>query len=72
MKKLLIIITMFFLVISCGKPASQKAFESRMTDIKSTDQAKMKEVLESGTDNPAVHKFEKFYMIFFKKLEKKK
>lgn len=71
MKKLLIFLMLLFLVISCGKPASQKAFESRMTEIKTTNQANVKEFLEDGTDNLAVHKFADFYMNFFKKIEYK-
>ena len=70
MKKLLIFLTMFFLVMSCGKPSSQKAFENRMSDIKSADQIKAKELINSS-DSPAVQKFENFYMNFFKKIEYK-
>ena len=70
MKKLLIILMMFFLVMSCGKPSSQKAFENRMSDIKSADQIKAKELINSS-DSPAVQKFENFYMNFFKKIEYK-
>ncbi len=70
MKKLFILVMMLFLVISCGKPASQKAFESYMSDIKSVDKNKAKELI-SSSDSPAVQKFGNFYVNFFKKIEYK-
>ena len=70
MKKLLIFVMMLFLVISCGEPASQKAFENWMSDIKSADQTKTKELINSS-DSLAVQKFENFYINFFKKIEYK-
>ena len=71
MKKLFILVTMFFLVISCGKPQSQKAFEGRMSDIKSANTEKMKDFIGSGTDNAAVQKFDTLYTELFKKIEYK-
>ncbi|MCP1224607.1 DUF5105 domain-containing protein [Sebaldella sp. S0638] len=71
MKKLFIFVMMFFLVISCGKPKSQKDFEGRMSEIQSADNEKALNFLEEGTDNAAVQNFEDFYLNFFKKVEYK-
>ena len=71
MKKFFIFITMLFLLVSCGKPEPQKAFESYMADVKSADKAKMESVLKDNSENPAVEKFMDFYVDFFKKVDYK-
>jgi hypothetical protein len=71
MKKILIFFTMLFLLVSCGKPGSQKAFEGYIKDLKSADQATMKSFLENDSENPAVDKFMDFYVDFFKKVDYK-